>query len=986
MTNDIKNSAVTSYADNGTRTAPKAARSAYKAYLQTPDGEYYLKFDTNNNTLDRITQKPDDDCIFEIVPYEDDLWYITIPRDPVRWVVMPPSYWGPYYRQAVTEPSSDSAAQFTIDFDVSGNLATVYNIGEWNFIILTTPPPVGVTVGGWFHLSDSSQQIMITPIGVKHGINISGTDPIPVNQPSPLTATNENPQDQMSLMYWSADDLPAGYTVEFNPNPSSVTNNTTSPTQVTVHGKSPPPPDTSITIHARSDNSGVPAGSQPFGLTAGVQPQNKIEISSKDGPNPTLFASHELDLTWEGATQDWTGVQYEWSADPDPKGNYVYKFVPNPSPANISDGSSKTFITGIGPNMDIPPVTVYARAIGTGDDALHLSNPLDLEFTAGQPKQAAYLILTSVDDSPLVTGAPHLIQALCVDTQGNPLSNQQVTWNVTPAGVTLQTTSPTYTDDNGITTNLVSAASPIKSGSITANLTNDGNVSDALALTFVDASDPDLKPQGQGTMHITASPTPPWDLGQTVQLNVQYLDGSKKPMPKGTKITWTGFPNDNLSFGSTTTTVTDDKGNSSNTVTGLGVIDIPTAVISTIGSFNETTKSADHGDLTTGSFTYSNQPTQPGLFGVILDKAYCENPGRNQGITPSDTTQVIACQVQVYGAQGQQTVTFPFTSIGAAPMLFHGVPPYQYQELDKQNGTYYTSTDEGSDPPTATVLVGSRGYALFTLGAKWNDQTSTIAADLTIATNRAEQSGKLGRLTIVPPLDISGNMHIPNQRPDPVFRAFLPGNTTLAQTDTIALLLNDRLVYNGPAGPGLSGGPGFPVAYAGVVADGSENELVYVVPGGESSPLTFTADGNAQTSPAKSLRRPLPAPVAARSSSKPIGPADIVAQGLPVQIKYHGAAAGDEITAYFYLAGEDALTSVAFNNIVPVTHYVKPDDPLLDGEPLVIYLPQWAAAGYGDGKLQIDYSVSSLEIPAPRWSAISDTYTLNTTFTISASS
>ena len=47
------------------------------------------------------------------------------------------------------------------------------------------------------------------------------------------------------------------------------------------------------------------------------------------------------------------------------------------------------------------------------------------------------------------------------------------------------------------------------------------------------------------------------------------------------------------------------------------------------------------------------------------------------------------------------------------------------------------------------------------------------------------------------------------------------------------------------------------------------------------------------------------------------------------------------------------------------------------------YLPQWAAAGYGDGKvqsgtLQIDYSVTRGS--GTQWSGISPTYTLNTTF------
>lgn len=60
-------------------------------------------------------------------------------------------------------------------------------------------------------------------------------------------------------------------------------------------------------------------------------------------------------------------------------------------------------------------------------------------------------------------------------------------------------------------------------------------------------------------------------------------------------------------------------------------------------------------------------------------------------------------------------------------------------------------------------------------------------------------------------------------------------------------------------------------------------------------------------------------------------------------------------------------------------------DPLLDGKPLILYLPQWAAAGYFDsaqqaGRLQADYSVHSRGALTPRWSAVSPAYTLNTTF------
>ncbi|RCS21052.1 hypothetical protein DUT91_25325, partial [Phyllobacterium salinisoli] len=42
------------------------------------------------------------------------------------------------------------------------------------------------------------------PFKASHGIGITGTDPIPLYAAQTLTATNANPSDQMSDIYWSA--------------------------------------------------------------------------------------------------------------------------------------------------------------------------------------------------------------------------------------------------------------------------------------------------------------------------------------------------------------------------------------------------------------------------------------------------------------------------------------------------------------------------------------------------------------------------------------------------------------------------------------------------------------------------------------------------------------------------------------------------------------------------------------------------------------
>ena len=750
--------------------------------------------------------------------------------------------------------------------------------------------------------------------------------------------------------------------------------------------------EAAFTAYISASSFNTKEGTRDYGtlqLTLTPVQQAEIEITSEETPPLSLYAPHTLDATYTGPDVQKV-TSYVWSADPASDPQHTYQFAPNPSPA--TGGKASTQITGLGPNTTTE-VTVHARAVGLDDGELH-SGALNLAFKANaSPPASAYLRLVSVDGNPLSTNSPHLIQAVCTTAEGDPLPGQAVDWSANPAGVTLQTTEPTPTDKNGIATNVVSATNPV-TGSVTACLDNDHSVTDVLGLIFQSG---DVTLPGQGTMTITSADRSPLSLGEDHLMTVQYLDGNQNPMPKGTQITWTGFPIGMLCFAKDTTQVLDDQGNSINFVMGLGVSDIPSAVITTM-AFNEQIQANDHGELAT-SFTYSSQPAK-GLVGIVLDKAYCQTPRRNQPIKPNDLTQVIKCQVQANGAQGQQTVRFPFNPEAAPP----SAPPTLYdsvtgKELPKEDGIYYTLTAEGSDPPTATILAGSIGYALFTLGAVEDGQIQDHppVAGLVIGTNRGEQS-QLWLAPTVPDADATGNLTIPNQLPAPTFKVFLPTSSTLTADDPVAFLLNDRLVYNGAAGPGLRGGPGFDVAYAAVLADGSENTLVYVVPGGESAPDTFTASGNAQTAPAPSLSRALPAPQVAGSLTQ-IGPADIVSWldtngavqgGLPVQINaYSGVAIGDQITVYVYLTGEDALTSLltgapspAFN-IVPIPYKVQKGDPLLVGTPVVIYLPQWAAAGYGNGTaqkgtLRIDYCVARGS--DTQWSAISPTYTLNTTF------
>ena len=236
----------------------------------------------------------------------------------------------------------------------------------------------------------------------------------------------------------------------------------------------------------------------------------------------------------------------------------------------------------------------------------------------------------------------------------------------------------------------------------------------------------------------------------------------------------------------------------------------------------------------------------------------------------------------------------------------------------------------------------------------------------------------------------NGTLPIPSTRPAPTFQVFIPTGNTVTKGDKVALLLNTRVVWEGDVDPNVP----VEVAYAALNLGPDGNKLVFVtrttlqqsVPAGGANGFP-TSGGPPQTLPDTGGIGPtLPAPRVVVKNAPTIGPGDILDEGLEIDVPPYGAAVGDLVTVYCYLSGKDVLTGMQANNIVPLIYSVQEGSPLISGNKVPVYLPQWAVAGYALGEppivnfLQVDYKVvSQTRQPSPRWSSLSPTFTLNTT-------
>jgi hypothetical protein len=463
--------------------------------------------------------------------------------------------------------------------------------------------------------------------------------------------------------------------------------------------------------------------------------------------------------------------------------------------------------------------------------------------------------------------------------------------------------------------------------------------------------------------------------GVAHRISVLYLDSNGHPVPDGTEVTWSGFPSDKLQFldGEKTRTsvgiATNRVGTYDISIDGPQIFNVPVAAVTTT-AFNPLTGANDYGNL---SLSFWQAP----VVGIKVDKPYAKNPAFGHSIKPKDPSNVIKCQVQVLGQSGPQKVFLPTDQDNARVITMFDASGKRMVP-DPDTGTYYVTTN-GNDP--VSFFVGSENYTRLTINTQWQGQARPASTMLVLATNDKDPGQPLAAPTVQ---GLQGHtLAIPAGCPAATFKVNIPGSSTLGGTGKVALILNDRLVYHGPADLALDPYRGVDIAYAALNLTGS-NALVYVasVSSGwnESKPCSFTVDtanGNPQTGPCRALRRELVAPGV--NAPQTVGALDIL-PSLDIFITpYPNMTPGDDvITAFFYLQGSDVLTKRTVNNIVPISYSLTSESPLLIGKSVALSLPQWAAAGYANGQLQVDYRVVS-NATGTRWSKVSPLVTLSTT-------
>ncbi|KXF74995.1 hypothetical protein ATN84_20095 [Paramesorhizobium deserti] len=665
-------------------------------------------------------------------------------------------------------------------------------------------------------------------------------------------------------------------------------------------------------------------------------------ITSPDGASlPLYLPSHPLNAIYTGP-DDVTIKEVVWSTDRDDDPDYMFTFEPN-----ITNLGETTQITAYGPNKQIT-VNVYARS--SDADNWAVSSPYQLTFTpVTKPQFGEVIDLVSWDDNPLAEGEWHLLQATFREYNGDPVAHYHpVNWEAVAdnASVTVELAEPNgATDADGVMTNALRITGDVET-TVTVTVTADSTTSDPLKLLF---QPPPLdKPAKEGRMVL--GPQGDGTIGDPYPLTVTYTDSAGEPMPDGTVVTWHGYPSDRLAFTSPTSKVTGGQGVATNTVTALDGEDIANAVIATT-CFNPRIGANDHSDPDLViSFTQS-QPTQ-GVSGIEIDKASCLS---EWDVDITDTTQVIKCQARILNqVTTPQSVKLPTTPPVAGVEMWDATTGKPLSAPDGK--TYVMQTDASG---VATFLIGSANDTYFGVNVQWNDFTSP-AAQLAIASG----SGRLPAPIVVSGLQ-NGVLTIPPGVP--TFNVTIPTSSNVNKDDPVALVLNNRVVWEGKVDPDFK----IPVAYAALDLTNS-NTLIYVTTGQqESQPAggsAFTTSGGpVMTGPYQTVNRGPQMPKVITKTKNVVGPGDITGQGLKVSIPPYGAKQGDVVTVFGYVSGVYGLPlSDPARNIIAVTYNVDARSPLLSGQSVAVYLPQWAMAGYTNGQqaddkgqLQVDYNILS---------------------------
>ncbi|WP_188826567.1 hypothetical protein, partial [Brucella endophytica] len=116
----------------------------------------------------------------------------------------------------------------------------------------------------------------------------------------------------------------------------------------------------------------------------------------------------------------------------------------------------------------------------------------------------------------------------------------------------------------------------------------------------------------------------------------------------------------------------------------------------------------------------------------------------------------------------------------------------------------------------------------------------------------------------------------------------------------------------------------------------------------------------------------------------PVGAADIV-NGLSVRVSTSSTLenwtyqAGDVVTVYYYLSGNDPVSGNKLYNVCTVTYTVSQGDDLARGFATTLPpLPQELVAGYGNGTIQLNFSVYRASNNTTYWSRATIPQVLNT--------
>ena len=883
---------------------------------------------------------------------------------PVNWFAAPEDAHFDYPNPTTTDGSGKS-----------NNIARLPKIGD------------GYSEAIWAEITDNGARTRgalvnyaIDPFALSSGISLEVTSPdsnefIP-GEWHEIVATLKDGKNNPLVdqpIDWSA--TPADRFVFSQPYPTMTDSEGTARIHVMAVGLEPLVGAQAAWIEAHGSNhiSGWQSYSRFFG-SIGSQSCPITITSQDDATQLSLYQQHQLTATYHATDNKQKPIS--WLVVPDSTTDtHHFIFEPNPSPTNNS-GQASTQLTAYGPNIPTN-VVAYARAYDETTGEYDLSCPFQLSFVKGAnpPADEGIIDVESIDGNPLSEGDLHLITATYTTFEGTPLAQQPITWTIDPANasnVQLLSTQPTLTDIDGVATNGVTAINTNNpfSATITATATNPFNAQEIdegnLSLTF------QAQVEQSGCMKLTSDDEPPLAIGKPHGLTVQYYEKDcQTAMPEGTPVYWTAFPANRIFF-LENPTYTNSAGISTNTAIASKGANINNARIA-VWSPNIETGINDHAELTTSYRT----PITQNLLGVMINKAYTQNPPRGQKANPSKPVQVIKGQVQVLGQQGPQQVTLLTNPNPAAETMWKADGS---AKLDNSTGNYVVVTDDNG---VGTFLITSENYTMFDLNAQWKQQTLTNPTKLVIATNRQQQSTVLNP-PMVPGITNGGTMQIP---PAPFFKVQIPASKNVPLGSQVSLLLNDRLAYDGLADPAL--GNGVNVAYAALNLAGN-NALVYVTPlFQESGPFTFNTSGTPQTGPnTGGAARVLDAPQVDVPDGSTITPKDILNGGLQVDLYPYSAMKPDEdvITMFFYLSGQDVLLSQLtppqtqqVTNIVSVVYRLTSGSPLLAGNTVTLILPQQYVAGYINGQVQADYNVVN-PTGGTRWSKLSSSYSLNTTF------